>query len=152
MSAGYPAYAITVHQGYLFYRGRLVTGSIKRLDPLTPMPDADLVRFLSCQTRSPVALLPHSALRQGAEVASAARQSLQDGGTRHVLADTTDDDDEAVTVALAVRRPSVVVASDPLIIGYALALAAEAAAATPFAATHGPGAVIVGSVGPTATA
>lgn len=152
MSAGFPAYGITVHQGYLFYRGRLVTESIKRQDPLTPMPDPDLARFLSGQTRSPVALLPHSVLRQGVEVAAAAWQVLLDGGARHVLSDTSDDGDVAVTVALALRRASVVVGSDPLIIGYALGLAAETASKAPLARVEGPGAVIVGSVGPTATA
>ena len=47
MAAGFPAVAITTHLGYLFYRDRLVTESIKRFDPLTPMSDPDLVRFLS---------------------------------------------------------------------------------------------------------
>lgn len=152
MSAGFPAYGITVHQGYLFYRGRLVTESIKRQDPLTPMPDPDLARFLSCQTQSPVALLPHGVLRQGAEVAFAAWQAILDGGARHVLADTSDDGDVEVTVALALRRAAVVVGSDPLIIGYAQALAGAPVAPASVSPVQGPGAVIVGSVGPTATA
>ncbi len=39
--------------------------SIKRFDPLTPMEDPDLVRFLGKQTPHKVALIPHSILRQG---------------------------------------------------------------------------------------
>lgn len=152
MGAGFPFYNITVHQGYLFYRGRLVTESIKRHDPLTPMPDPDLARFLSCQTERPVALLPHSVLRQGVDVAAAAWQSLLDGGAHNVLADASDDGDVAVTVALATSRASVVVGSDPLIIGYAQALAGEPVPSPAPAPVHGPGAVIVGTVGPTATA
>ena len=69
MSAGFPAYNVTVHQGYLFYRSRLVSDSIKRLDPLTPMTNPDLVRFLSLQTRTPVSLLPHRTLLLGVEAA-----------------------------------------------------------------------------------
>jgi uncharacterized protein YgbK (DUF1537 family) len=72
MSAGFPRFGATVHQGYLFYRGRLVSDSIKRLDPLTPMEDPDLVRFLGRQTPHPVGLIGHLTLRQGRAAAERA--------------------------------------------------------------------------------
>jgi uncharacterized protein YgbK (DUF1537 family) len=121
--------------------------------PLTPMTDPDLVRFLSHQTRAPVSLLPHGVLVQGAAATRAAWDRLLAAGARHVLADSSDDQDVARTVELALAVDPVVVASDPVIIGYARALAGTpGAAAGPPALPRGPGAVLVGSVGPTATA
>lgn len=153
LSAGYPRFNATVHQGYLFYRTRLVSESVKRLDPLTPMGDPDLVRFLSRQTRTPVALLSHLVLHRGLEAAAAEWDRLVAGGARHVLTDTSDDGDVDLSVRLALAREAVVVASDPVIIGYALALAREGAKAPgPAPRVDGPGAVLIGSVGPTATA
>lgn len=150
MSAGYPAFNATVHQGYLFYRGRLVSDSIKCHDPLTPMSDPDLVRFLSRQTRSPVALLSHRVLLQGPVVARAAFAELVAGGSRYALADTSDDGDVAVSTAVALAEDAVVVASDPLILAYAKALAGQSPTTTAAALRHadGPAAVIAGSVGP----
>lgn len=153
MSAGYPKFDCTVHHGHLFYRARLVSESVKRLDPLTPMHDPDLVRFLSHQTASAVRLLPHRALVQGAGPARAAWQALLAQGARHVLADTSDDRDAEITAELAVAGETVLVASDPAIIALALALSdARAAEARPAPAPQGMGAVLVGSVGPTASA
>lgn len=156
MSAGFPAYDATVHQGYLFYRGRLVSELVKRMDPLTPMSDPDLVRFLSLQTRTPVALLPHRFLVAGEETARSHWQSLLAAGARHVLADSSDERDIDVTVKLAAESNAVVVASDPAIVGIARALVASQASfaggADARRAIDGPGAVLVGSVGPTATA
>ncbi|MRX51813.1 four-carbon acid sugar kinase family protein [Paracoccus sp. S-4012] len=155
MSAGFPRFNATVHQGYLFYRGRLVSESVKRFDPLTPMSDPDVVRFLSRQTRSPVSLLSHLKLLGGLAAARAEWDRLTAGGARHVLADASDDGDVALSVELALAVEPVVVASDPLIIGYATALARNAAQPGPTRAPrriNGPGAVLVGSVGPTAEA
>ena len=151
MSAGFPRFNATVHHGYLFYRRRLVSESVKRLDPLTPMTDPDLVRFLSHQTRAPVVLLPHLVLVQGAQATRMEWDRLIAAGAAHVLADTSDDLDVAQTVGLAVSVDPVVVASDPVIIGYARALAGDRAGAAPLSRLpEGPGAVLVGSVGPTA--
>lgn len=153
MSAGFPMFNATVHQGYLFYRKRLVSESVKRLDPLTPMSDPDLVRFLSHQTRSPVALIPHRVLLEGAQAARAEWDRLRGEGAQYILADTTDDLDVACTRDLALDVDPVVVASDPLIIAYAKALAeGRAPAPPPLDMPKGPGAVLIGSVGPTAIA
>lgn len=151
MSAGFPHYNVTVFQGYLFYRGRLVSESIKRFDPLTPMTDPDLVRFLSHQTQQSVALLPHARLREGIAAARKAFDELRLQGN-HVLADTADDDDVAVTAQLAVESAAPVVASDPVIIAYARLVAAESVAPRPAPPQHvaGPAAILAGSVGPIA--
>ena len=153
MSAGFPRYNVSVHQGYLFYRGRLLSESVKRYDPLTPMEDPDLARFLSLQIGSDVALLPHSILRQGLEAATAVWRTATADGVAYVLADTSDDGDVEVTADLAVATGAVVVASDPVIVGVGLRLAAaRGAPPPPISLPDGPGAVLVGSVGPTALA
>lgn len=152
LNAGYPRFNATVHQGYLFYRTRLVSESVKRHDPLTPMSDPDLVRFLSRQTRSSLGLIPHKILRQGAAAARADWDRQRAEGLHYLLTDTSDDQDVETSVALAVETGAVVVASDPLIIGYAEALAKTVTGPRVPVFPQGPGAVLVGSVGPTANA
>jgi len=150
MSAGFPRYGTTVHQGYLFYRGRLVSESIKRFDPLTPMADPDLVRFLSLQTPHRIGLVAHATLRMGLPAAREAVDALAAERHGHVFFDTTDDGDVEIAAELAVARPCIVAASDPLIVAYAKRLA-EGASADPMPPpchAGGPGAVIVGTVGP----
>ena len=104
MAAGFPLFNITVHQGYLFYRGRLVSESIKRLDPLTPMSDPDLVRFLSRQTKERIGLVNHSVLRKGAAAVAKAVDELSAQGNGHIFFDASDDDDIANAASFAATR------------------------------------------------
>lgn len=149
MSAGFPRFGATVHQGYLFYRGRLVSESIKRLDPLTPMEDPDLVRFLGKQTPHKVVLIPHSVLLQGEERAMAELTRLMKDKPGHVLCDASDDGDVDVTAGLALRSGLPIAASDPLIVALALHLARDVppAPSAPLI-PKGRAAVIAGSTGP----
>jgi uncharacterized protein YgbK (DUF1537 family) len=147
LSAGFPRFGATVHQGYLFYRNRLVTDSIKRHDPLTPMEDADLVRFLGRQTAEKVGLINHLTLRRGD--GALALKDLTEAGMGHVLCDASDDDDVAASVALALDSGLPVVASDPLIVGLAQALGMGAPPLPrPQAPAPGRVAVLAGSTGP----
>lgn len=150
MSAGFPRFGTTVHQGYMFYRGRLVSESIKRFDPLTPMSDPDLVRFLARQTPHRIALLNHAVLRNGVDAAIGAITSFAAEGAGHVFLDTTDDGDVEVATDVAVTMGRVVVASDPLIIAYAIRLGrAEPLEPVPWPRhVEGAAAVLAGSVGP----
>ncbi|PZU83927.1 MAG: four-carbon acid sugar kinase family protein [Shinella sp.] len=150
MSAGFPRLGTTVHQGYLFYRGRLVSESIKRFDPLTPMADPDLVRFLGRQTPHRVALINHATLRNGTEAVQKAIDALTAEGVRHSLLDASDDGDIDVAAEVAARMSCVVAASDPLVISYAkmLAKGTTAGPISPPSHVDGPAAVIAGSVGP----
>lgn len=155
LSAGYPEFNCTVHHGHLFYRKRLVSESVKRLDPLTPMTDPDLVRFLSLQTGTPLHLLGHRWLQPGIAAARAEWRQLLAAGARYVLADTSDDHDAEVTAELAASEGAVLVASDPAIIAYGRRLAGpqtRGAAGAGHAMPQGPAAVLIGSVGPTASA
>jgi len=150
ISAGFPEFRSTVHQGHLFYQGMLISESVKRFDPVTPMPDPNLVRFLSHQTRTPLGLVSHLDLARGEDAARAALGRVVDAGHRHVLLDCSDDADVAMSTALA-RDSRAIVASDPLVIAFGLARAAGREATSP-APRHadGPAAVLVGSVGPVA--
>lgn len=150
LSAGFPEFRATVHQGVLFYRGTLVSESAKRFDPVTPMPDANLVRFLSLQTRSPLGLVSHLDLIKGEAAARAALAREMAAGHRHILLDCSDDADVAMSVRLA-RGSRAFVASDPLVIGFGLATAARTKTPPP-RQIGGAGAVLVGSVGPVAEA
>ena len=150
ISAGFPEFGATVHQGYLFYRGILVNESVKRFDPVTPMPDPNLVRFLSHQTRTPLGLVSHLDLVQGETAARAALGRTVDAGHRHVLLDCSDDADirQSTVLAQGVRA---FVASDPLVISFGLArTAGHEGTATPPRHAEGPAVVLAGSVGPVA--
>lgn len=149
MSAGFPRFGATVHQGYLFYRGRLVSESIKRLDPLTPMTDPDLVRFLGLQTPFDVGLIAHGTLIEGLDAARRALKRLTEAGMGHVLCDASDDCDVEVTADLAMGSGLPVVASDPLIVALARRLAQGVVAVpVPVRIPAGPVAILAGSTGP----
>ncbi|WP_425406615.1 four-carbon acid sugar kinase family protein [Hwanghaeella sp.] len=152
MSAGFPEFRCTVHFGHLFYRGTLVNESAKKLDPITPMQDPNLVRFLSRQTRTPLGLLTHLDMIDGLDPARRTLQALTAEGYRHVLLDCSDMQDITVSTDLALNRRAIV-ASDPLIISLALAHTAGQGGTAP-APVHssGPAAVLAGSVGPVAEA
>ena len=61
----YPALARTVYAGHLFVGNQLLSESSMRHHPLTPMTDANLVRVLGRQTRSPVGLVELATVEAG---------------------------------------------------------------------------------------
>ena len=61
----YPALARTVYAGHLFVGHQLLSDSSMRHHPLTPMTDANLVRVLGRQTRSPVGLVELATIEAG---------------------------------------------------------------------------------------
>jgi uncharacterized protein YgbK (DUF1537 family) len=61
----YPALARTVYAGHLFVGNQLLSDSSMRHHPLTPMADANLVRVLGRQTRSPVGLVELATIEAG---------------------------------------------------------------------------------------
>ncbi|WP_246102661.1 four-carbon acid sugar kinase family protein [Methylobacterium terricola] len=150
LSAGLPRFGTTVHQGYLFYRGRLVTESIKRFDPVTPMSDPDLVRSLGRQTRARVVSLSHRWLAAGLEAARAELSDLAAEGAEMVLLDCSDEADAATGARLA-RDDRATIGSDPHIVALALLRGTRSEETRP-RPVDGPGAVLVGSVGPVARA
>lgn len=146
MAAGFPSFNITTHQGYLFYRGRLVSESIKRYDPLTPMSDPDLVRFLSLQTPHKVGLVDHSQVRKGPVAINEAILRLGDCG--HVFLDVSDEADLAAVCAFAAGRGRVFVASDPVAVEYTKLLLGQQQVKPAPSHARGPAVVLAGTVGP----
>lgn len=152
LSAGFPEFRCTVAMGHLFYQSVLVNESAKRFDPVTPMPDPNLVRFLSQQTRTPLGHVSHLDLVQGKAEARRALDAAVAAGHRHVLLDCADDQDVAMSALLA-QGCRALVASDPLCIAAGLdrGVGHEGTAAAP-RYHDGPTAVLIGSVGPVAEA
>lgn len=114
----FPAAQVFVHEGYLFYKGRLVSESVKRFDPLTPMQDSDLVRVLTSQTKHKVGLLRHTDLAAGREAVEAKVAKLDSTGHRCIMMDTVDGNDLDVIAELT-RSWRVMSGSDALPIAIA---------------------------------
>jgi len=150
---GFPDFRVTVFQGYLFYRDRLVSESIKRYDPITPMTDPDLVRVLERQTREKVGLLRHAVLHKGAAAARADLAASHEDGARYIIGDCVDNDDVGVLAELAEGRPALM-GADALCIALAIryhqrdSFGLARTKLEPARHAEGPGAVLVGSVGP----
>jgi len=101
----FPDVKRTVYQGHLFYADQLISDSPKRLDPLTPMRDPNLVRVLQQQTRHKVGLLRHEDLLGGAAAVHARITDLKASGTRYAISDATDNDDLARLAEVCVDWP-----------------------------------------------
>jgi uncharacterized protein YgbK (DUF1537 family) len=80
----YPALHRTVYLGHLFVGHDLLSESLMRCHPLTPMTDANLVRVLGRQCRRPVGLLSLPDLERGEEIARRRLDMLRREG--HVAA------------------------------------------------------------------
>lgn len=150
ISGGYVEYGITVYNGHMFLRNELISESPKRFDPITPMPDPNLVRFLSHQTRIPVGLITHAELSKGDNAASDAVIRLVKAGYKYIMLDATGEDDLRASIVLA-KEAKAIVGSDSFIIYFGVDRAKErpGEAAAP-RHTDGPAALFVGSVGPVA--
>lgn len=102
----FPAVDVTVYQGHMFYKGTLLSESAKRFDPVTPMPDSNLVRVLQRQTRHPVALVPHRILRRGAAAVSSFIDDAVNAGRRYFVFDAIDDEDVRVCAKATANWPA----------------------------------------------
>lgn len=89
----FPDVKRTVFQGHLFYADQLISESPKRLDPLTPMRDPNLVRVLQRQTSHKVGLIRHEDLLGGADALRQQVQALKAAGIRYAINDAVDNDD-----------------------------------------------------------
>lgn len=91
-----PEHGRTVFQGHMFVGTQLLSESSMARHPLTPMTDPNLVRVLASQTTREVGLLSHDRLlgSSSSEVIEWL-DSQRTSGVRHLIADTTDEDDLA---------------------------------------------------------
>ena len=97
----FPAAGRTVYQGHLFIHDTLLSESSMRDHPLTPMTDANLVRFLGRQTRHAVGLIPSQTVAEGCEAIAAACATLRTDGYRFAVVDALCDRDLQATGAAA---------------------------------------------------
>lgn len=88
----FPTNGRTIYQGHLFVGAALLSESSMRDHPLTPMTDANLVRFLGQQTKAPVGLVGFETVAAGAEEIRDAFERLRAEGTRMAIVDAVTDD------------------------------------------------------------
>lgn len=83
----FPEAGRTLFRGHLFVQDALLSESGMEHHPLTPMTDANLVRFLGRQTKLPVGLLRYDQVAAGAAATRAGIDALRQSGTRIAIAD-----------------------------------------------------------------
>ncbi|HET7410084.1 MAG TPA: four-carbon acid sugar kinase family protein, partial [Paracoccaceae bacterium] len=142
----YPEVGRTVYQGHLFVSDQLVSDSPKRFDPLTPMPDPNLVGVLGRQTRARVGLVPHAVLASGRRAAEAHIQALLADGVRYLIFDAVDDEDVAACARLTADWPAMTGGDTLSHMAPALRVP-DRRPAPPLPRIGGPAAVIAGSCG-----
>lgn len=141
----------TVFQGYMFGGSQILAESPKRLDPLTPMTDSNIVRVLAAQSRSQVGLIPHPVIDRGAAAILNECSRLAGQGIRFAITDTIYERDLAAIADAA--------ADMPLLTGNASVAAhlptpwrrdgrLPVSQAAELAGVDGPAAVLAGSVAP----
>jgi 3-dehydrotetronate 4-kinase len=145
-----PRNRVYVLEGHMFVRGRLLSESEKRFDPITPMPDSDLARVLASQTGRRVGVLPHDVIRGSLDDARAWLSAAVDSGVQYFITDSVNETDLDVIAELSGDLPLMTGADGvPLAIAARLAAQAGTSPAQPMklAANNGPGVVLAGSCG-----
>jgi len=88
----FPTNRRTVYKGHLFVGDVPLSESSMRDHPLTPMTDANLVRFLGAQTGGGVGLVEYAVVTRGEGAVREALAERAAAGIRHVIADAIDDE------------------------------------------------------------
>jgi 3-dehydrotetronate 4-kinase len=147
---GIPHNRVYVLEGHMFVRGRLLSESEKRFDPITPMPDSDLARVLTSQTDRRVGVLPHDVIRGSRDDARAWLSAAVDGGVQYFIADSVNETDLDTIAELSGDLPLMTGADGiPSALVARLAALAGTRPAQPrkLPAHDGPGVVLAGSCG-----
>lgn len=142
----FPSRGVSVYRGHIFLNDELLSESPKRFDPVTPMPDPNLVRVLSRQTRRRVGLVPHAVLAAGRAAAEAHIETLVAEGASYLIFDGIDDADVAACARLTTDWPAMTGGDTLSHMGPALRIA-DRRPTPPLPRMGGPGAVIAGSCG-----
>jgi uncharacterized protein YgbK (DUF1537 family) len=116
VTPAFPENARTVYKGHLFVGDVLLSESGMRNHPLTPMTDANLVRVMQAQCRSPVGLVAHEVVRQGADAIRTRIAALQGDGQRFAIVDAIDNRD-LLALGRAIADAPLVVAGSGVAIG-----------------------------------
>lgn len=144
----FPEVKRTVFQGHLFAFDQIISESPKRLDPLTPMRDPNLVRVLQQQTRHRVGLIRHEDFKDGANAVQARIATLKNDGVRYAIADGADEDDLRALATASVDWP-LMTGGSSVVVYYPDLWRAEGLVDGPspssLPAVDGPAAVLAGS-------
>lgn len=89
----FPGAGRTIYQGHLFVGDRLLNQSGLENHPLNPMTDADIRRWLTLQTKTPVGLASIATVHKGAEALKAALAEAAARGETLVIVDVLSDAD-----------------------------------------------------------
>jgi 3-dehydrotetronate 4-kinase len=119
----FPENGRSVYRGHLFVGDQLLSDSGMKNHPLTPMTDANLVRWLQAQTALAVGLLRQDAVAAGVEAVTSRMAALRSEGVRIAIADAIDNDDLRTLGAACADLPLLIAGS-----GVALGLPAAYAA------------------------
>lgn len=101
----FPEVGRRVFQGHLFADHMLISESPKRFDPLTPMPDPNLVRTLQRQTSTQVGLIPQQVVHAGQSAMRQHASQLIDSGVGFAIADAAEPEDLAAIAELTWSWP-----------------------------------------------
>ena len=107
----FPEAGRTLYQGYLFVGQQLLSESSMAKHPLTPMTDANLVRWLAPQTRQAVGLVPLEKVKQGPDAVRAALSDARLAGQRGVIVDAIGAADLDVLAEVCLGLPLAVAGS-----------------------------------------
>jgi uncharacterized protein YgbK (DUF1537 family) len=89
----FPANGRTVYKGHLFVGDQLLSDSPMKDHPLTPMRDANLVRVLGRQSKSPIGLVDSSIIALGPQAVAHAFAKVRADGQKILVVDTLNDAD-----------------------------------------------------------
>lgn len=112
----FPATGRSVYRGHLFVGDAPLNESGLENHPLTPMTDANLVRWLSLQAKGEVGLVSWPTVARGAQAVRAALVAERDAGRQLVVCDAISDDD-LVVLAQAMRGFALAVCGSGLALG-----------------------------------
>ena len=145
----FPENGRSVYRGHLFVGDGLLSDSGMKDHPLTPMCDANLVRWLQLQTTLRVGLLRQDVVAAGAGAVASRIAALKADGVRIAIADAIDNADLRTLAAACADLP-LLVAGSGLALGLPAAYAARGwvrpdATAAPLADVGGHAAVLSGS-------
>lgn len=87
----FPTNGRTIYKGHLFVGEQLLSDSSMKDHPLTPMNDANLVRFFGKQTRNKVGLVSFEDVEAGAASIMHRYQHLVSAGYRYAVVDAVND-------------------------------------------------------------
>ncbi|MES2957242.1 MAG: 3-oxo-tetronate kinase [Pseudomonadota bacterium] len=145
----FPENGRSVYRGHLFVGDQLLSDSGMQNHPLTPMTDANLVRWLQAQTGLRVGLLRQDVVAAGVGAVASRIDALRADGVRIAIADAIDNADLRTLGAACADLP-LLIAGSGLALGLPAAYAARGqvrpdAQAAPLPAVGGHAAVLSGS-------